>query len=358
MADFIGNATSTQLFILMSIPLTGAIILAGLLVFSFRRRNRKQKMKLGIPLKEEVSSDSVPEHDQVSSVDPASDGLPTSPADNGLNLDILSNKVNTEAVSMDTSEQPNEEKIDLAARLGDRPSVAPQSSEPSELLRLLRDPQSGDLIVEVAGRHYSKLTDVDDKEVGQYILELVAHLLVFTNGVIATEIGVKSVYLPKRLGKIPIPLAKPTPVSQLPDPATLEASSISSPQPEPTSSEPELVPKPPPEAEAAFLASLQARPPQPEPQQRGGGVFGRPKPMGEAGAMPGFNLADEINKIVQTRLMISPLSSTNDVEIVSDPRGGIQIIVDGVGYASPDDIPDPEVKTLIKESIKQWERSS
>jgi hypothetical protein len=270
-------------------------------------------------------------------------------------LDILGNKTDTEAVSMDIPEQPNEEKIDLAARLGVQPPVAPQSSEPSELLRLLRDPQSGDLIVEVAGRHYSKLTDVDDKEVGQYILELVAHLLVFTNGVIATEVGVKSVYLPKRLSKVPIPLTKPTPVSQLPDPATHESTSPS--EPEPTSSEPELVPKPPPEAEAAFLASLQARPPQPEPQQGGGGMYGRPKPTSEAGAMPGFNLADEINKIVQTRLMISPLSSTNDVEIVSDPSGGIQIIVDGVGYSSPDDIPDPEVKKLIKESIKQWERS-
>ena len=255
---------------------------------------------------------------------------------------------------MDTPEQPNEEKIDLAARLGVQPPVAPQPSEPSELLRLLRDPQSGDLIVEVAGRHYSKLTDVDDKEVGQYILELVAHLLVFTNGVIATEIGVKSVYLPKRLSKVPIPFKRPTPVSQLPDPAVHESSS----EPEPTSSEPdELVPKPPPEAEAAFLASLQARPPQPEPQQGGGGMYGRPKPTSEAGAMPGFDLAGEINKIVQTRLMISPLSSASIVEIVSDHRGGIRILVDDISYASPDDIPDPEVKKLIKESIKQWERS-
>jgi hypothetical protein len=333
MADFIGNATSTQLLILMSIPLTGAVILIGLLVFFSGKRNRKQKMKLGIPLKAKASSDeAIPEHN------------------------IEDNKVDTEAVSMDIPEQP-EEKIDLAARLGNRPPVAPPSLEAAELLRLLRDPQSGDLIVEVAGRRYTKLADVDDKEVGQYILELVAHLLVFTNGVIATEIGVKSVYLPKRLGKIPLPLTKPTPVSQLPDPAAYDSSSTSSPQPEPTSSEPELVPKPPPEAEAAFLASLQARPPQPEPQQRGGGFFVRSKPASEAGAVPGFNLADEINKIVQTRLMISPLSSTDDVEIVSDPGGGIRIIVDGVGYASPDDIPDLEVKTLIKESIKQWERS-
>ena len=261
MADFIGNATSNQLLILMSLPLTGVLLLIGFLVFSFRRRNRKQKMKHGILLKEEAPSDlsEAPSDLSETSSDSSNDESPLSPDDNGLNLDILDdNKADTEAVSMDTPEQPNEEKIDLAARLGDRPSVAPRPSQSPELLRLLRDPQSGDLIVEVAGQRYSKLTDVDDKEVGQYILELVAHLLVFTNGVIATDVGVKSVYLPKRLSKVPIPLTKPTPISQLPDPAALEPSSES----EPTSSEPELVPPPPPEAEAAFLASLQARPPQ------------------------------------------------------------------------------------------------
>lgn len=355
MADFIGNATSNQLLILMSLPLTGVLLLIGFLVFSFRRRNRKQKMKHGILLKEEAPSDLSETSSGLSETpsDSSNDESPLPPDDNGLNLDILDNKADTEAVSMDTPEQPNEEKIDLAARLGDRPSVTPRSSQSPELLRLLRDPQSGDLIVEVAGQRYSKLTDVDDKEVGQYILELVAHLLVFTNGVIATDVGVKSVYLPKRLSKVPIPLTKPTPISQLPDPAALEPSSES----EPTSSEPELVPPPPPEAEAAFLASLQARPPQSEPQQRGGGMFGRPKPTSEAGAMPGFDLADEINKIVQTRLMVSPLSSASNVEIVTDYSGGIRILVDDVSYASPDDIPDPEVKKLIKESIKQWERS-
>jgi hypothetical protein len=219
----------------------------------------------------------------------------------------------------------------------------------------LRDSQSGRLIIEIAGKHYAKLTDIDDREVGQYILELAAHLLAFTNGVVATGGGVKSVYLPK-VNQTPMPIAqKPTPVSQLPDPANFAPPTS---EEKPTSSQP-LVPPPSPEAEAAFRASLQARPPQPEKQpQSRGGFFGGSKPKSEPGQMlAGFDLADEINKIVQARLIASPLSTTHNIEIQSAPNGGIQINVNGTIYASPDDIPNPEVKTLIKESIKQWERS-
>ena len=74
-------------------------------------------------------------------------------------------------------------------------------------------------------------------------------------------------------------------------------------------------------------------------------------------AVSPFNLAGEINEIVQTRLKVSPLAATTIIEILSDPNGGIRIKVNGQVYSSPDDIPDPDVKTLIKDSIKEWERS-
>ncbi len=73
--------------------------------------------------------------------------------------------------------------------------------------------------------------------------------------------------------------------------------------------------------------------------------------------LAGLNLAEEIDKIVQSRLINSPLAGTTQLGIMADPGGGIQIDVNGHLYSSPDDIPDPEVKELIKASIKQWERS-
>jgi hypothetical protein len=73
--------------------------------------------------------------------------------------------------------------------------------------------------------------------------------------------------------------------------------------------------------------------------------------------LPVLNLAKEINTIVQARLTYSPLAQTSRVEVISAMDGGIRINVNGTFYETPDEITDPEVKTLIKESIKQWERS-
>ena len=240
-----------------------------------------------------------------------------------------------------------EEKVDLAARLGDQPETpAPAGPASVELMRLARDAASGELVVEVGGQRYAKLTEVTDKQVGEYILKLAAHLLAFTNGMIETEAGLKSVYNP-RVGDLPEPIIAPaSPLQRSGTPAE-----------KPAAPAPAAVPKPSPEAEAAFLASVKAQTNPPEqPQPRGGGLFGRSR-TGPQPILPSLNLADEINKIVQARLQVSPLAATTDIEITDDLSGGIRIKVNGVSYPSPDDVPDPEARALIKASIKQWERS-
>ena len=95
-------------------------------------------------------------------------------------------------------------------------ATSPAVDEPVELLRLLRDPHSKQLIVEVDGKRYAKLADVGSKAVGQYILKLVAHLLAFTNGMIVTDAGVKSAYQPKNIGVVPEPMGAPAPRTTAP----------------------------------------------------------------------------------------------------------------------------------------------
>lgn len=220
---------------------------------------------------------------------------------------------------------------------------ASYSGEPVELLRLLSDPQSGQLIVEIAGRRYTKLAEIADKEIGQYILKLAAHLLAFTNGMIATEAGLKTFQVPK-VGEMPVPPVAPTPASPRPSPP-LPSASV---QPTPAA----------PEVEAAFLASLRAKPAPESSQPQRLGFFGRSKPTAPAEPLlPPLNLAGQINEIVQARLRYSPLAGATTLGITSDPSGGILINVNGMIYHGPDEIPQPEVKELIKASIKEWEKS-
>jgi hypothetical protein len=70
-----------------------------------------------------------------------------------------------------------------------------------------------------------------------------------------------------------------------------------------------------------------------------------------------LNLAGEINDIVQDNLRRSPLGQTNKIEITDHQDGGLRIVVNNQIYTSPADITDQGIRSLIKDSIKEWERS-
>ncbi len=265
--------------------------------------------------------------------------------DSDLNLDILGNGLKM------TEEKPISPTVEPKAAppmptSSPQPAIAKQS-EPEELLRLLRDPHSGQLIVQIGEQRYTKLADIADKKIGQFILKLAAHFLAFTGGMIVTNAGVKNVYNPK-VSTVPEPITAP-PVSML------QAATMSQP-PAPPKTEATVQPPPPkPSPEiGAPLSSLSTPVPEPATSR---GLFGRPKPAATPSLLPTINLAKEINEIVQNRLMYSPLASNTKIEISSAIDGGIRINVNGAIYNSPDEVPDVEAKTLIKESIKQWERS-
>lgn len=250
----------------------------------------------------------------------------------------------------------NQEKINLAARLGSLSGPTPVSQPKyEELLRLLRHPETGQLVVEVAGRRYNRLTDVTDKKVGQYVLKLAAHLLAFTNGMVATDAGVKSVYCPKvEEAPLPMPAAVPAPAAPgSPAVATPAAKETRAAEPysagvAPARPNPQPSPLIPHQAPAAVEEE--------KIQRRGIFGFARPTTSGPT-RLPMLNLAGQINEIVQARLQNSPLAAGNRVEIRDDPGGGIQIYVNNVTYSSPDDIPDGNIRELIKGAIKEWERS-
>jgi hypothetical protein len=65
-----------------------------------------------------------------------------------------------------------------------------------EVLRLLRDPLSGQIWVQVAGMRYQDLNDVRDRAVGERVLAAITHLLRFSNGMVATDQGVDVLELP------------------------------------------------------------------------------------------------------------------------------------------------------------------
>jgi hypothetical protein len=370
MEKLLTDASPDQLLLCMAAPIGGAIVFGLILFFAFAGRLRKQDTAKKSAMANKTADpldlwSALPTSNFVQS-DSNHRALGGQPDPLTTTSDLVypskmaqaPDRVPPEEPLMFNSfKSPQNDKIDLAARLGMVAAVEPTqpnqqitqipgqmnqaaaiapAADSVELLRLLRDGQSGQLILEIAGRRYTKLADITDKDIGQYILKLVAHLLVFTNGMIATDAGVKSLPAPK-MGQVPLPPVAVTPQPQVVAP---------------------VAPKPSVDVEAAFLASLMQPPKPAEPQPQRRGLLGRAKPAKtEEVLLPPLNLAEQINRIAQARLLASSLGRNTKLEITSDLYGGIRINVNGTFYESPDDVPNLEIRDLIKESIRQWEKS-
>jgi len=72
----------------------------------------------------------------------------------------------------------------------------PPSSPNKEILRLVRDPITGQIWTKVAGVRHRSLADIRDRAVGERVLAAITYALRFSNGRVATDHGVAVLPLP------------------------------------------------------------------------------------------------------------------------------------------------------------------
>jgi hypothetical protein len=70
---------------------------------------------------------------------------------------------------------------------------------------------------------------------------------------------------------------------------------------------------------------------------------------------PPLNLADEIDRIFQSKLTASGLAAT-DAKVETNLDGGVRIRIGMDYYDAPDEVPDPNLRDLLKLSIAEWEQ--
>jgi hypothetical protein len=233
---------------------------------------------------------------------------------------------------------------------------------PDEIMRLMSNLDRDDFCVHVLDRCYRRLVDVSDRTVGQCILEGITRLLQFSNGMLATNNGI---------GVVPVPSLSPDVHTALPVPPTPDARSSQSAVPSPSpsvsnldhhlsallasTSSDELSSE-----QERFLRQLmnqvtpQSQKPIEPPTLRSS--LRRIRSKSPAEPLPSLDLVDEIDRIFQTKLAASALAAT-DAKVESHPDGGVRIRVGTVYYDSPDDVPDPYLRDILKLSIAEWEQS-
>ena len=242
--------------------------------------------------------------------------------------------------------------LDLDARLNGLNGAYTTMSEPGtyrELFKVLVDPETKQIIVEVDGEQYESIKQVKKRDIGQRILETVALLLKFTGGMIATTAGMKSLPVPSAdLSVLPAasaalpPAPKQTPVmpDDQPDPWT---------QPQPTT------PTPPATTDWFTQPTVPPADLSAKPEPSGGGFSILPR-RSKAEDIPliSFNLAEEIDKVLQQKLTAT--GERTPVKLETGPGGGLRIRV-GVNqvFDSVDDVEPADIRNLIQMSIKEWE---
>jgi hypothetical protein len=69
------------------------------------------------------------------------------------------------------------------------------------------------------------------------------------------------------------------------------------------------------------------------------------------------SIAMQINDILQTKLAGTPFE-TRGIAVNDAPDRGVVVTVDGEKYAGVKDVPDEEVRNLIRSAVMDWEKQS
>jgi hypothetical protein len=235
--------------------------------------------------------------------------------------------------------------------------------EPGEIMRIMSNPEQGLFCIHVAERCYRRLVEVRDRATGQHILEAITHLLRFTRGMLATDDG---------LGVVPVPALSANTLRPLPTPSAIEDQVSRASASIPTSSRPvsgpqlsspsSIVSAPTPlSEEERFLRQLMqsqspAEPEQPVERPSLIGSIRRMRGKSSTESLPALNLAQEIDRIFQGKLLASGMVE-EDAAVEEDPEGGVWFRVGTTYYDAPDQVPDPRLREMIKLSISEWERT-
>jgi hypothetical protein len=207
---------------------------------------------------------------------------------------------------------------------------------PGEVMRVIRDEQSGRILVEVEGRSYAHLREIADPQAGRRVLWAIADLIRFTGGMAANAQAVQSV-AQQVAGEQGLP-TPPGPARAEETPARTEEDAAA----RPGAPEPRPAPEGPDRSfgsrysiSAFFRRGLKPLPSTPEPA-------------------PG-SFVDEIEAILQDMIgqRAAPLPREVHVSVGSGNR--LQVEVGREVYGSAEEVPDPEIRALIQAAVAAWE---
>jgi hypothetical protein len=220
---------------------------------------------------------------------------------------------------------------------------------PGEVMCIIRDQQTGRILVQVEGQQYAHIREIKDAQVGRRVLWAIADLLRFTGGMAANPQALQSIQRPEA-SKGAQPAARqvqePMPTPNL----TSTPNQAASPSVPPLAAP--VAPRRSPKASAA------QEPPEQKLNvgQQIGGFFQRG--FQRTSSPPAItSFIDQVEAILQTKIEALPTPLPHDVHVKSGVDGALEIEVGPDVYNSPDEVPEPTIRKLIQDAVTEWESS-
>lgn len=218
-----------------------------------------------------------------------------------------------DAARFDAALSPQEETMPAPSSSDDVLPGAPPPADAVELLRVFRDLSDGSLIVEIGGRRFRSLSELRSANLERRLTAVVRDLAQMLRGASATA---------------PASGARPSAATT---PASAPAGAL------PTSEMPSMAPG------TMFKQMMNAaRGQKPEP------------PAAEP--LPELSVAEEIDALLQARLAALPDFRGRKIKVETAAGGGVRIQVDDQSYEGIGDVAEEEVRALLQDVVREWER--
>jgi len=224
-------------------------------------------------------------------------------------------------------------------------SASPSAASPEgtsgagahEVLRIMRDNLTGRLFVEMAGKRYLKIGDLQDPDIGQAFLTTLRDLQEFARGA----------------GPGYAPVAHGLPAARQHEPGPLAAAVPERPLTPSTPPSPAAAPRP---TSPAAPRSVGQPPPLSAPSMNPFKQMQVLRDMAKNPPPAPKTITEQIDEILQARLMETP-HHQRGIRMHAGPKGNAIFNVDGAAYEAVDEVPDLEVRAIIRAAIAEWEKS-
>ncbi|MBI4770677.1 MAG: hypothetical protein HY784_09805 [Chloroflexi bacterium] len=209
-------------------------------------------------------------------------------------------------------------------------AAAPEAPAPAEVARLLRDPRTEGLIVEMDGRQYRQDGDIPDRAASLRLATAAGELLTWLGAAVPSP-GQGPAPTPD-----PVPGQGPAPAparGTAPPPRVEAATAAPGPNPIPCESPPALqMPSMKPLEQLRILRERARRPPPPAPR----------------------SVVEQIDAVLQEQLAGGELAGRS-IQLLGRSDGAVLVVVGEQVFEGVEGVPYPEIRAAIRQAVERWE---